>query len=95
MILCKMHALILGGPDNWRKLAALVVQSFKAMEHFTVERDWQLAWLLLDVPDPRPRLARGLVHPQEQTAAVAYLREAHLLEAKLLPARRRGEQLVA
>jgi hypothetical protein len=83
-ILCRMHALHLAGPDQWWRLGATIAQSFKALEHYTVERDWQMAWCWLDLPDPRPQpgLARGLASPSEHTAAVAYLREVHLLAAQ-------------
>jgi hypothetical protein len=83
-ILCRMHSLHLAGPDQWWRLGATIAQSFKALEHYTVERDWQMAWCWLDLPDPRPQpgLARGLASPSEHTAAVAYLREVHLLAAQ-------------
>jgi hypothetical protein len=83
-ILCRLHALHLAGPDQWWRLGATIAQSFKALEHVVAERDWQMAWCWLDLPDPRPQpgLARGLASPSEHTAAVAYLREVHLLAAQ-------------
>ena len=83
-ILCRLHTLHLAGPENWWRVGATIAQAFKSLEHYTRERDWQLAWLWLDTPDPRPRagMARGLADPVEHSAAVAFLREAHLLEAQ-------------
>jgi hypothetical protein len=81
-ILCRLHTLHLAGPDQWWRIGATIAQAFKALEHVIRERDWQLAWCWLDLPDPRPGMARGLAHPAEHSAAVAFLREAHLLEAQ-------------
>jgi hypothetical protein len=84
MIICRLHALFLGGPENWHRIGATIAQSFKSLEHYVRERDWQVAWLWLDLADPRPRpgMSRGLARPAEHSAAVAFLREAHLLDAQ-------------
>ena len=84
MIICRLHALFLGGPENWDRIGATIAQSFKSLEHYVRERDWQVAWLWLDLADPRPRpgMSRGLARPAEHSAAVAFLREAHLLDAQ-------------
>ncbi|MBM4022199.1 MAG: hypothetical protein FJ284_08150 [Planctomycetes bacterium] len=83
-VLCRMHALHLGGVENFHRLGACVVQAFKMLEHVVRERDWQLAWLWMDLPDPRPQpgMSRGLAQASELSAAVAYLREAHMLDAQ-------------
>ena len=84
MIICRLHALFLGGPDNWHRIGATIAQSFKSLEHYARQRDWQVAWLWLDLADqrPRPGMSRGLARPAEHSAAVAFLREAHLLDAQ-------------
>ncbi len=83
-ILRRLHSLRLAVPDQWWRLGATIAQAFKAMEHCVRERDWQMAWLWLDMPDPRPRpgMYRGLAHPLEHSVAIAYLRQARLLEAQ-------------
>ena len=85
MIICRLHALFLGGPDNWHRIGAIIAQSFKSLEHYVRERDWQVPWLWLDLADPRPRpgMSRGLARPAEHSAAVSFLREAHLLDAQM------------
>jgi hypothetical protein len=40
-ILCRLHTLFIGGPENWHRIGATIAQSFKSMEHFVRERDWQ------------------------------------------------------
>ena len=83
-ILCRLHALHLAGPDNWFRVGDTIAQAFKSLEHYIRERDWQLAWCWLDTADPRPRpgMSRGLAQAAEMSAAVAFLREAHLLDAQ-------------
>ncbi len=83
-ILCRLHSLRLAGPDHWWRLGATITQAFKDLEHCVRERDWQMAWLWLagPVPKPRPGMYRGLAQPLKHSAAIAYLREAHLLEAQ-------------
>ncbi len=50
-----LHSLHLAGPDQWWRLGATIVQASKGTEHCVRERDWQMALLWLDLPDPRPR----------------------------------------
>ena len=40
MIICRLHALFLGGPDNWHRIGATIAQSFKSLEHYVRDRDW-------------------------------------------------------
>ena len=83
-LLCRLHSLHLAGPEQWWRIGATIVQAFKAMEYYVRERDWAMAWLWLNLPDPRPArgMSRGLADPLEHSAAIAFLREAHLLEAQ-------------
>ncbi len=44
-ILCRLHSLHLAGSDQWWRLAATIVQAFKALKRCVRERDWQVARL--------------------------------------------------
>ena len=81
-LLARMHALAMRGPDSHAELCALIAQSFKAVEQKTRDRQWGLAWLWTGLPDPRPQglFHRGLTHPIEHAAGIAYLREMQTLQ---------------
>ena len=82
-ILARMHALAMRGPDAHPELSALIAQSFKALEQKTRDRQWGLAWVWTGLPDPRPHgvFHRGLTHPIEHAAGIAYLRELQTLQS--------------
>ena len=80
-----LHAIHHRGPDSFDKLGAAIRQGFKALEQRSHRDryDWTLAWLWTNLPDPRPprRFARGLAHPSEHSAGVAYIREMQTLQS--------------
>jgi hypothetical protein len=80
---CALHAQHRLGPENHEALGATLRQCFKAVEQAARDKsDWTLAWLWCNMPDPRPRqrYARGLAHPAEHSAGIAYLRELSTLQ---------------
>ena len=77
----QLLASALRGCDDGREA---IRQGFKAFEKGHRDRsDWTPAWLCTNLPDPRPprRFARGLSHPSEHSAGVAYIREMQALQS--------------
>ena len=91
-IIHRLHALHTAGPDRWWEVGAAICQAYKALEQVTRDRDWSLAWMWTGIQDPRPRgaLQRGLAHPLEHAAGLAYLRELHTLHTQRAAAAGRG-----
>ena len=88
-MLCMMYGIYKRGPDHHDALGAFIIQCFKATEQATKDKDWTLAWQWTGLEDPRPRrFTRGLAHPAEFAASVAYLREMQTLQTHLDAARK-------
>jgi hypothetical protein len=82
-IFANLHAIHRRGADSHEELGAAIRQGFKALEQGHRDHsDWTLAWLWTNLPDPKPprRFARGLAHPSEHSAGVAYIREMQTLQ---------------
>ena len=82
VMLAALHASHREG--NPALLGAKIGHMLKAVEMSArCGGDWQMAWLLTDLPDPRPKqgsIRESLAHPAELAAATAYLREQHTLD---------------
>ena len=81
-IITALHALHRKGPEAYDELGAAISQGFKACEQAARDKDWTLAWLWTGLPPPRPqgRFTRGLAHPAEHAAGLAYLKEIKTLQ---------------
>ena len=81
-IITALHAIHRKGPESYDELGAAISQGFKACEQAARDKDWTLAWLWTGLPPPRPqgRFTRGLAHPAEHAAGLAYLKEIRTLQ---------------
>jgi len=81
-MMAHLHTLYMGGEDNFDAIGAKVCQFMKSIECAAqCQGRWDLAWLYAGLPEPRPRaLDRGLAHPVEFAANVAYLKELRTVE---------------
>ena len=81
-MLAALHALHRRGETD--ALGAKIGQCLKATELAArCGGDWQMAWPLTDLPDPRPKagsVKESLAHPAELAAAAAFLKEQTALD---------------
>ena len=82
-MMASLHALHRSGQHDL--VGAKVSQFLKAIELSARSGgSWKFAWLLTDLPEPRPRhggVSESLAHPAEFAASAAFLREQATLEA--------------
>ena len=92
-MVCCLHSLHRAGEHA--QVGAKLGQFAKAIEASVMSKGrWDYAWLYTGLEDPRAHLsgAKGLIHPAEFTAAVAYTREVRSLDEYIAGVgRRRAE----
>ena len=86
LIMCQLHLIHRRGVKHYALMGAKLRQGMKALETANnCGGNWELAWLYTGLPEPRPnnKVSRGIAHPGEFAANVAYLKEVRSLEDSL------------